>query len=207
MQPKLLRFLEDGVVQPVGDMREFRVDVRIIAATNAPISEMALRGTFRKDLLARLEAASILVLPLRERRDDVLPMLRHFASAEGCKSVVLHPDAAEALLIFGWPRNARGLRNLVAQLVRTHSCKRGSVCVDFCLELGDLPEELSLPIVHRETAPVPPLLSVHERPSEYELRGVLDRNGWNIHAVAAFYKKDRKQVYRWMEHYGIDTGE
>jgi DNA-binding NtrC family response regulator len=121
IQTKLLRVLEDRRIRPVGSNREVPVDVRIIAATNRDLAAEVAQGRFREDLYYRLNVVGITVPPLRERREDVLPLARHFmaqlAPHLGVAALPITPDVAHALAAYDWPGNARELRNFVERSV------------------------------------------------------------------------------------------
>jgi DNA-binding NtrC family response regulator len=117
MQALLLRFLENGEIQAVGDdQSQARVDVRVIAATNRNLSELVAAGQFREDLMYRLKVIHLHVPPLRERTEDVQALLRHFMSV-AARDLTLTDEALRALLTYRWPGNVRELRNVVEQLV------------------------------------------------------------------------------------------
>lgn len=115
MQTKLLRALEEKKIRPVGAERELPVDVRILAATNRNLAEEVRQGRFRQDLFYRLDVVSLHIPPLRERRDDILPLARHFMNTLSAQLGVapLAIDDDPALLGYDWPGNARELRNLI----------------------------------------------------------------------------------------------
>jgi transcriptional regulator with PAS, ATPase and Fis domain len=122
MQGMLLRFLETGELQRVGSPRaQRRVDVRIIAATNRNLMERIQEGNFREDLYYRLNVILIEIPPLRERMDDVIPLMQHylsqFAASAGIGTPELGDRAKEALLGYHWPGNVRELRNLAERLI------------------------------------------------------------------------------------------
>jgi transcriptional regulator with PAS, ATPase and Fis domain len=114
VQAKLLRFLENGEVQPLGAPRPVRVDVRVVAATHRDLRAMVAQGTFREDLFYRLQVVPLTVPALRERRDDILPLARHFLRL-GSKGAVpeLSAAASARLLEHAWTGNARELRNVL----------------------------------------------------------------------------------------------
>ncbi|MFO0661551.1 MAG: sigma 54-interacting transcriptional regulator [Polyangiaceae bacterium] len=115
VQPKLLRFLENGEVFPLGARRSMTVDVRVIAATHRDLGDMVRRGLFREDLYYRLHVVPLRVPPLRERADDIAPLARHFVrllAPEG-HVPVLAPDALAVLQSHPWPGNVRELRNVI----------------------------------------------------------------------------------------------
>jgi len=117
LQPKLLRVIETQAFRRVGGQRERAVDVRFVAATNRDLNELIRQGRFREDLYYRLNVAGIDVPPLRERRQDILPLARHFldraASVMGLRHRGLTPAAEERLAAYAWPGNARELRNVL----------------------------------------------------------------------------------------------
>jgi len=139
LQAKLLRFLETGELQPVGDTNTMHVDVRIIAATNANLQEKLARGEFRRDLFYRLNVVPIEIPPLRERVGDVPLLLSHymsrFAAEHGLPAASLGRSALVKLLAYGWPGNVRELRNL---------CERLSILLaGKVIEEGNLPPEMA----------------------------------------------------------------
>ncbi len=117
LQAKLLRVLEDGVVQRVGGDRDVPVDVRVVAATNRDLRDEVAAGRFREDLFYRLNVLPIHLPPLRARKDDILPLAEQFLAEEaadrGVEPPVLDEEAAGVLLSYSWPGNVRELRNLM----------------------------------------------------------------------------------------------
>jgi transcriptional regulator with PAS, ATPase and Fis domain len=117
MQALLLRFLESGELQRVGaSERPERADVRVIAATNRSLPERVSAGEFREDLLYRLRVIHIHVPPLRDRRDDIRPLVGHFAAARR-PPVEFSSEALDLLERYRWPGNVRELQNVVEQAV------------------------------------------------------------------------------------------
>ncbi len=115
MQALLLRFLENGEVQAVGaDHVQTQVDVRVIAATNRVLADMVSNGQFREDLLYRLRVIHIHVPPLRERRDDIRPLVRFLVSKSG-RSGEFNEAALKLMERYRWPGNVRELQNVVEQ--------------------------------------------------------------------------------------------
>lgn len=116
MQPHLLRVLQDGIVVRLGDTRERRVSVRLIAATNRDLGKEVAAGRFREDLYHRLCVVSLQLPSLRERPADIGPIIDHLnremARKYGCAPKRLDPDAREALFGYSWPGNVRELRNV-----------------------------------------------------------------------------------------------
>ncbi len=112
LQSKLLRFVEQGEVQRLGSNDNLRVDVRVVAATNAGLPDMVKQKLFREDLYYRLAVFPIRLAPLRERGDDVA-LLAHFFAGKFCPGVPLHASALAALYKHTWPGNVRELRNVI----------------------------------------------------------------------------------------------
>jgi transcriptional regulator with PAS, ATPase and Fis domain len=117
MQAMLLRFLENGEIQAVGgDGHTTRVDVRVIAATNRNLPELIAAGQFREDLMYRLRVIHLEVPPLRDRREDIRPLVAHFAGSTG-RCVTFTEEALQLLVRHRWPGNVRELHNVVEQAV------------------------------------------------------------------------------------------
>ena len=117
MQAMLLRFLENGEVVAVGaDTPPTRVDVRVISATNRNLQDMVTKGTFREDLLYRINVGQIEVPPLRDRRDDVRALVE-FVIGKHQRSIVVDDEAMDALERYRWPGNVRELQNIVEQML------------------------------------------------------------------------------------------
>jgi DNA-binding NtrC family response regulator/tetratricopeptide (TPR) repeat protein len=120
LQPKLLRFLETGELQRLGESRPLAVDVRTLAATNANVQEMIRAGRFREDLFYRLNVISLHLPPLRDRRDDIAPLARYFLDRfgreYGKRPMRLSPSAMELLTHYEWPGNVRELLNEMRRL-------------------------------------------------------------------------------------------
>ena len=121
LQAKLLHVLEDGRFTKLGSNRELEVDVRVVAATNRPLAPMIADGRFREDLYYRLQVIEIYVPPLRERREEIVPLARTFlrecAEHEGRPVPVFTPRLEEALMAYDWPGNVRELENVIQRYV------------------------------------------------------------------------------------------
>ena len=118
-QTRLLRVLQDGEYLPVGANRPVKANVRIIAATNHNLQHLMQQGLFREDLFYRLNVVPLRLPPLRERTEDIGPLVNHFlkqASASGLPAKRFTPDAVRALAAWSWPGNVRELENLVRRL-------------------------------------------------------------------------------------------
>ena len=121
LQVKLLRFLEQGKFRRVGDEKEIEVDVRIICATQYDILQKVQAGEFREDLYYRLNVLSVTIPPLRERKDDIIPLAEHFirliCSEQGKPPLQLSQDCEQAMLAYPWPGNVRQLKNTLLRAV------------------------------------------------------------------------------------------
>jgi transcriptional regulator with GAF, ATPase, and Fis domain len=120
-QAKILRVLQEHEFERLGGTRTLRVDVRLIAATNRDLPAMVQAGQFREDLYYRLNVVSIEMPPLRERKDDIVPLansfLRRFAAELKKKIDGLEPDAQKLLMRYNWPGNIRELENTVERAI------------------------------------------------------------------------------------------
>jgi len=123
LQSKLLRFLEQGEVQRLGSTDTFRVDVRVLAATNADIRRMAQERTFREDLYFRLSVFPLELPPLRNRMDDLTSLVQHFVTKFCPHNVMVSSEALEILQQHRWPGNVREMRNVIerASILAGHS--------------------------------------------------------------------------------------
>jgi two-component system response regulator AtoC len=115
LQGKLLRVIQEKEFYRVGGLKKVKTDVRIICATNADLEQRVEEGTFRRDLFFRLKVGHLVIPPLRERTDDIIPLaqmfLSHFAKEKGKRFLRISPSAVELLLAYEWPGNVRELRN------------------------------------------------------------------------------------------------
>jgi two-component system nitrogen regulation response regulator NtrX len=120
-QAKVLRVIETQEFQRVGGSKNIKVDVRIIAATNKDLTEEVKKGTFREDLLYRLNVIPILLPPLRERKEDIPELvdyfLGYFSAEYGQKPKKITPEGLQMLEMYDWPGNIRELRNVMERLV------------------------------------------------------------------------------------------
>lgn len=138
LQVKLLRVLDNNIVTPVGSTTDIKVDVRLVSATNRDLEKMSEEGTFRSDLYYRLNVIPIQVPPLRQRRDDIPLLCRHFVAQHaqnmGCEQLEISAEAQTALNNYHWPGNVRELGNVMERAL--------ALCADDEIGLDDLPENL-----------------------------------------------------------------
>ncbi len=120
VQPKLLRFLQEGEIQPLGETKLTRVDVRIVAATNSDLERLVAEGKFREDLYYRLNVIRLHIPPLRERREEIPLLVEHFlklySEQSSKESLTISPQALDLLMVFDWPGNVRQLANEMQRL-------------------------------------------------------------------------------------------
>jgi DNA-binding NtrC family response regulator len=139
MQPKLLRVVEDGLVSPLGSEQEVHVDVRLVAATSRPLSKLVRSGEFREDLYYRLNVIAIELPPLRQRREDIAPLVQHFlrqmSATLGTEPRSVSPELMTRLEGLPWPGNIRQLRNCLERMCVMSPAME--------LTLVDLPQEVS----------------------------------------------------------------
>ena len=199
LQAKLLSVLEQREVTPVGADRPQSFDVRVISATNVPIEHLRDADLFRPDLLFRLNTVEITIPPLRERRDDILPIARHFADIYARKYAkaarTFSVPAENALLDYDWPGNVRALRHAVERAVILCSGER--------IEPPDLqldyPGEAASPPA--PTA-IPTILNLDDM-EKATIERALRKHGFNISRAAAELGLTRASLYRRMEKHGI----
>ncbi len=213
LQPKLLRVIQEGELRPVGSSRVQHIDVRVISATNRDLPQLTDRGAFRRDLLARLSTWEVALPPLRERREDILPwvglLLRRWNSDRGTSTrIEFSPALAEQVLLASWPDNLRGLDRLVHRLAAqrfTHVISARQAASFFPDLFSASSEFPAANVTQRPPAsPAQPEVgSSSGKPTREEFLRVYDGLGRNVRALAKHYNKDRRQIYRWLDSYGI----
>jgi two-component system nitrogen regulation response regulator NtrX len=200
-QAKVLRALQEQVVEPVGGTTGVKVDVRVIAATNKDLPSEIRAGRFREDLYFRLNVIPIFVPPLRDRENDIPLLAEHFvadlAREYGRRSKHLDPGAATGLCSYRWPGNVRELRNVIERLM--------IMVPGDTITLGDLAFLDGGAVLTAEepgAAPLP-LHEARERfEREYILRALAAQNG-NISRTADVLGVERSNLYRKMRAFGI----
>ena len=177
LQASLLRALQEREIERVGGTRSIKVDIRVIAATNADLRRAVADGSFREDLYYRLNVVPIVAPPLRERHGDVPLLVAHFIrrySLEFNKPVTsMSPEALAALEEYGWPGNVRELQNVIERSV--------ALVEGVVIQLQDLPLDLMLPDhgARARQAETLPLQEACERFERQIVLRVLERTGWN----------------------------
>lgn len=193
LQAKLLRVLQDKEVRRIGAGKSIKVDVRVITASNLDLSEEVKQRKFRQDLFYRLNVLHIQVPPLRERRDDILPLAHHFLKKfqqEAAKPIKGFNESVLALFLdYSWPGNVRELENAVERAVILAQGDQ--------ITLGDLPSTLASSREDYSTLEkaLDRQLSLEQLEQEYIAR-ILEQAGGNKYKAAQILGIDRKTLYR-----------
>ena len=206
VQVKLLRALEEKVVRRIGSVRDTRVDIRVIAATNRPLEQLIEEGTFRADLYFRLRILELVVPPLRERGEDVLLLARHFLQLHGRRyrrqNLTLSPEAEAKLSAYHWPGNIRELRNVIEQAVLL--APQESIGEKDLMLLS--PHSGTSRLTGRTDGRVFVLpsdgIKIEEIERDFALQA-LQRSGWNVSQAAQLLGLSRDTLRYRMEKYDI----
>ncbi|MBX9927555.1 MAG: sigma-54 dependent transcriptional regulator [Gemmatimonadaceae bacterium] len=205
-QAKVLRVLQDGEVTRIGGQRPKKVDVRVLAATNKRLEDEIAAGRFREDLFYRLNVVPLSVPPLRERRDDIPLLVRHFvallAQQDGVTPRAIESDALDRLRSLDWPGNIRELRNTVERLLILARAPR--------ITLADVERLVG---VRATEAAVAPALGGFERYHSYEefkdaaerafLLAKLREHDWNVAETARAIAMPRSNLYKKIERHAL----
>lgn len=201
MQVKLLRALQEQEVKRVGGLKNIKVDVRVIAATNRSLEERVQEGKFREDLLYRLSVITIQLPPLRERREDIPALISHFLKKhlpdEKSRPAVSH-EVIDALIKYSWPGNVRELENTIERLCQF---SRGGI-----ITIDDLPPKMTTKerFHHHQFFDDMPELDELER--RYLIH-VLEFTKYNRTQAADILGINRRTLYRMAERFGLDLKE
>ncbi|MFM2151653.1 MAG: Acetoacetate metabolism regulatory protein AtoC [Pseudomonadota bacterium] len=209
MQVQLLRVLQEGEVRRVGGAEAVKVDVRVVAATHQDLEAMVREGRFREDLLFRLRVVTLHLPPLRERPEDIPPLVEHLLSRaalrEGRRAPSLSPEALTRLVRHPWPGNVRELRNAVERALAVASTD--------VLLASDLPPELGGPLPPEPPASSPAAESIFvDRPTLAVLERryvdlVLRETGGNKKRAAEILGIDRRTLYRTLDRSDESDGD
>ena len=197
LQAKILKVLETGEVFPIGETKPKYADIRLVAATNKDLEEQIQKGLFREDLYYRLNVIEVKIPALRERREDIDILARHFVekySLENKRKVNgISDEAMEILLNYQWPGNIRELRNVIERaVVLTSGDKIGS---------SELPDRLKNIRVGKDSQTLKTKLELHE---EKIIRDALLSYAWNKEEVARILDVDLATLYRKIKKLGIE---
>ncbi|HXG62569.1 MAG TPA: sigma-54 dependent transcriptional regulator [Planctomycetota bacterium] len=183
VQAKLLRVLETGEFRPVGDVRERKADVRLVAATNKDLRAEVARGRFREDLFYRLDVVTILLPPLRERKEDIPLLARHYLLRRGR---TISDGAVAALLAHDWPGNVRELFNVLERAVLFDPSGR--------IESVEIPSAAARPAPRGGTL---------EEIEIAHIRRVLESVQWNVSRAAEILGMSRRSLHRKINQYNL----
>jgi len=191
LQVKLLRFLQEGVIQRVGGRVDIPIDTRTVCATNVNIARAIKEGKFREDLYYRISVISINLPPLRERGDDILLLANHFLrifNEEYRKKVRRFSSAAlNFLKSYEWPGNVRELQNRVQRAIIMSNAAT--------LELSDLGCEMDSSAISEEIQPATSLREARDRVEQKMIASALDRHNGNILKAAEALEVSRPTLY------------
>ncbi|MCU0252930.1 MAG: sigma-54 dependent transcriptional regulator [Acidobacteria bacterium] len=199
-QAKVLRALQEGEIEPLGAGAPIRVDVRVIAATNKDLRAEIAAGRFREDLYYRLSVLPIPIPPLRERREDIAPLVEHLAQRvaeeNNFRPRRFSPAALAELAVRPWPGNVRELSNVIERAL--------ILAPGETVELDDLPgAEAPAAASAGGWLGAPTLREFKERSERDYLLGRLEENGWNITRTAQAIGTPRSNLYKRLEHHGL----
>ncbi|MFI5181537.1 MAG: sigma 54-interacting transcriptional regulator [Thermoanaerobaculia bacterium] len=207
VQAKLLRVLEDREFQRLGGTKVLKADVRIVAATNRDLKQAIARGSFREDLFYRLHVFEIHLPPLRDRRDDILPLTEAFLAeigpATGRPVPGISREARELLLAYPWPGNVRELRNALERAAIL--CEGGLITaahLPISVSRGDLPVS-EKPGTGISAASLPPSGVDLEGIEKAWVAAALERSGGNKSRAARLLGLTRAQLYSRLEKFGL----
>ncbi|WP_088654341.1 sigma-54-dependent transcriptional regulator [Geofilum rhodophaeum] len=201
VQVKLLRALQEKVIQPLGSDKLIRVDLRLLVATNDNLAESVAQGKFREDLYHRLNEFKIAVPPLRQRPEDLMLFIHHFISEanrdlkRGVEEIA--PEALQLFEKYDWPGNLRELRNTIRRMVLLTPGKSAG--------LQALPEEMlsGLSTSHSTARVGSDLKALQELNEKEQIAKVLQEARGNKSKAARLLNIDRKTLYNKMEKYGL----
>lgn len=202
LQSKLLRVLQERMVEPVGDGKPHRLDVRVVTATNRDIEKAIANGAFREDLYYRLAVIPLHLPSLRQRQDDIPLLVRHFCAKYGASAVNFDQDVLKRLNDYPWPGNVRELENLVERLLILRSSDT--------ITLVDLPDNFlnyERPVTTATVVNLPPDGYSLEQIEREVVVQALERNNWNQTAAARFLRIPRHTLLYRMEKYRIAAPE
>jgi transcriptional regulator with PAS, ATPase and Fis domain len=201
MQPKLLRVLEEKEVERLGGRMPIRTHFRLIAATNQDLWQMITDGRFRQDLFYRLNVIRIGIPPLRERKDDILPiakhLLRHAAEESALGHVSLSDDAGRILTRYGWPGNVRELANAINRALAVMESASGRI------EAHHLPFHLTRQPGHAPTERAPRIHAIKALAEKEAIASALTQAGNNKTRAARLLGIHRTHLYKKMKQHGI----
>lgn len=204
IQVKLLRVLQEREVVPVGGTKPVKVDVRVIAATNADLDGMMAEGRFRKDLYYRLNVIPITIPPLRERRTDIPLLVNHFLEKLTSGSVGIAVEAMEILTSYDWPGNVRELENIIERAVILAD---GDSITANDLNVSIFPEQMrkKARVVSEGSEGLGVSDLTLEEVERRYLMQTLEETGWKKKAAAEILGINPSTLYRKLQRYGMES--
>jgi len=202
LQMKLLRALQEREFERIGDNQTIKVDVRVIAATNSDLAKMVAEGTFREDLYYRLHVIPIQLPPLRDRRDDIPVLVKHFFEKfSPGSSMQVSQVAMRALMAYHWPGNVRQLENAIERAVALGAGRREIDSADLPSEVQMIPQTAVTPIVDfpDDGLDLPAYLAAIERDL---INRSLDRTGGNRNRAAELLRIKRTTLVEKLKRLG-----
>jgi DNA-binding NtrC family response regulator len=209
VQPKLLRFLEQSEIMPVGDTRPQRVDVRVLAATNADLEQRVAESLFREDLYYRLSVIRIHIPPLREPREEI-PHLSTFFLREASErlskpGISLNSEALDLFSQHWWPGNVRQLKNEIQRAVAM-SAPGGTIApVHLSPEISAARMPRGNPLPRAAAPPATTLACAVEHLERDAIQGALDRTAGNISEAARVLGLTRRGLYLKLRRLGLES--
>jgi PAS domain S-box-containing protein len=198
MQSKLLRVLQERKIEPIGSLNVIPIDVRIIAATRKNLSQMIKTGEFREDLFYRLNVINIEMIPLRERKDDIMEMANQFLedlNQEMKGSKKFATDIHKCLRKYDWPGNIRELENVIKSAYASSNSSY--------IDLVDLPLRIVNDDNDSDVDLEIPLLEVIKNYEKELLKTALKKSNWNCDDAAKKLKISRSAIYKKIKKYGL----
>jgi hydrogenase-4 transcriptional activator len=223
VQPKLLRFLQEGEVQPIGEKRPIKVEVRVIAATNMPLEEKVANGSFREDLYYRLNVIRLRVPPLRERRSEIPSMVAYYLDLYshrfGKHGINITPQTIDLLMVCDWEGNVRQLCNELQRIIARGVNNETITPAHLSPELKRSAKPLAVfavdnvrPITTFDQ-PIMPFSNLSEGQTLEEavtdlemqmIKSALSRHNWNMSRTSVELGLTRRGLYLKLARYGIE---
>jgi len=204
LQSKLLRVLEENEIEIIGENIPRKINVRIIAATNQSLEEKVIRREFREDLYHRLNVIKIVIPPLRDRRADIIPLVRYylerFNNAYGRNLTKISKQAEGALLNYSWKGNVRELKNIIEKIVIFSQSDEISIS-DVLNALSDANQVL----IRDEFDETITLQQARDQFEREFIISVLEKHDWKIEETANSLGIDRSNLFRKMKKYEIES--
>jgi two-component system response regulator GlrR len=195
LQVKLLRVLQENEIKPIGSNKPKKINVRFIAATNKNLERLIKEGKFREDLFYRLNVISIKIPPLRQRKEDIIPLAKFFLKKYSLKYEIpekkLSEKAIQQLLDYNWKGNIRELEHAIERTILVTN--------------GYIINKIEGIPVSKSYIKIKPFKEAKEEFERNYLENLLKETGWNISKASKLSKKTRAEIYRLMKKYHISN--